>query len=153
MAVIRPSHRVRNRVPGFTLIEVLIVVVIVGVLLGVALPGLGRSVTQDRVRRAGSIVEGMLDEAARTAQRRGRPVEITVDGTWLRIAERGVATPIKQRSFGPSEDIKATLAIDPSGGITVFPNGRGDAALTLTLTGGGQTVTVTRTTTGIVRRD
>lgn len=153
MAAIRPSLRVRNRVRGFTLIEMLIVVVLVGVLLGVAVPGLGRSVTQDRVRRAGMVVQGMLDEAARTAQRRGRPVEITVDGNWLRITERGSLTPIKQRSFGPAEDIKATLAIAPSGGITVFPNGRGSAALTLTLSGGGQTVTVTRTTTGIVRRN
>lgn len=150
MRLVHPITRSRR---GFTLIEVLIVVTIVGILLGTALPGLGRTVTQDRVRRAGSIVQGMVDEAGRLAQRRGRPVTITISGTFLRVTDRNSAAVLKQRSFGAGQDINATLAINPVGGITVFPNGRGSAALTLTLTGGGETVTVSRTTTGILRRN
>lgn len=153
MAGNRPTTKPGPRSRGFTLIEVLIVVTIVGVLLGVAVPGLGRSVTQDRVRRAGSIVEGMLDEASRSAQRLGRPVTVTISGNWLRLTERDSLTPFRQRSFGDGQDIQAALAINPNTGVTIFPNGRASANLTLTLTGGGETVTVTRTTTGIVRRN
>jgi len=149
----RLAHPITRSRRGFTLIEVLIVVTIVGILLGTALPGLGRTVTQDRVRRAGSVVHGMLEEATRLAQRRGAPVTITISSGALRVTERGSGTVLKRRSFGAGQDISASLAINPSGGITIFPNGRGSATLTLTLTGGGETVTVTRTTTGIVRRN
>ena len=144
---------ITRRRAAFTLIEVLIVVTVVGILLGTALPGLGRSVTQDRVRRAGTIVQGMVDEAGRLAQRRGAPVTITVSGSWLRVTDRNSSAVIKQRSFGAGQDINASLAISPSGGITIFPNGRGSAQLRIALSGGGESVVVSRTTTGIVRRN
>ncbi len=150
MRLVHPITRSRR---GFTLIEVLIVVVVVGILLGTALPGLGRSVTQDRVRRAGTIVQGMVDEAARLAQRRGAPVTITISGNWLRVTDRNSGAVIKQRSFGPGQDINASLAIRPTTGITVFPNGRGTALLQISLSGGGESVVVSRTTTGILRRN
>ncbi len=145
-------HRPARTRTGFTLIEVLIVITIVGILLGTALPRVGRSVRLDRVNRAATVAQGMLDEAGQLAARRRTPVTVTVASGWLRINDRASGTAIKQRNFATGQDMQAALVSNPTAGITVFPNGRGSEALTLTLSTSGKSVSVSRTTTGIVRR-
>lgn len=148
-------RRIQTRIGargGFTLIELLIVVVIVGLLLAVSVPGIGRSINADRVNRSAFVVQSMLDEAGQLAARRAAPVTVTLASGTLRVNLRSTGAALKQRSFGGSEDVRAGIAINPSGGITIFPNGRSNAALTVTLTGGGETATVTRSTTGVIRR-
>ncbi len=151
MAAFRSLSTSRRRT-GFTLIEVLIVITIVGILLGVAIPRVGTSVRQDRVQRAAMVAQGMLDEAALFAARRRAPVRVAVSGSWLRVTDRASGTVLRQRSFGAGQDLNAALAINPTTGITIFPNGRSNAALSITLTGSGESVVVSRTTTGILRR-
>jgi len=137
---------------GFTLIEVLIVVVLLGILLAVAIPSIGRTVTRDRVMRSAIVVQGMLDEASQLAARRREPVTVTLNAGSLTIADRATGTVIRQRTFGPGQDIKATVSITPSGGITIFPNGRATAEISVSLSGGGASQTVVRTPTGVIRR-
>lgn len=153
MAEFRPLSTSRSHRPGFTLIEILIVVVLVGILLGVAIPRVGTSVRQDRVQRAAMVAQGMLDEAALFAARRRAPVTVDISDNWLRVRDRATGTVLRQRSFGAQQDLNATLAISPTTGVTIFPNGRANAALSLTLSGSGESVVVTRTTTGILRRE
>ena len=138
---------------GFTLIELMIVVVIVGLLLSVAIPNVGRQVSTDRASRAASVILGTLDEAGQLAVRRAAPVTVTFASGTLSIRDRASNAVIKSRSFGSESDMKGTVTFNPSTGITIFPNGRGSAALTVTVTGGSATATVTRTATGILRRD
>ncbi len=152
MAAFRsPSRLPRSRF-GFTLIEVLIVITIVGILLGTAIPRVGTSVRRDRVNRAAMVAQGMIDEAALFAARRRAPVTVTLSGSFLRISDRASSSVLRQRSFGAGQDLNAALVISPSGGVTIFPNGRANAALSLTLSGSGESVVVSRTTTGILRR-
>lgn len=152
MAAFRPLSTSRARRTGFTLIEILIVVVLVGILLGVAIPRVGTSVRQDRVQRAAMVAQGMLDEAALFAARRRAPVNVAISGNWLRVTDRATGTVLRQRSFGAGQELNATLAITPTTGITIFPSGRANSALQLALSGSGESVVVSRTTTGILRR-
>lgn len=152
MAAFRSLSTTRGRRTGFTLIEILIVVVLVGILLGVAIPRVGTSVRQDRVQRAAMVAQGMLDEASLFAARRRTPVNVAISGSWLQVTDRASGTVLRQRSFGAGQELNATLAINPTGGVTIFPNGRASAALSLTLSGSGESVVVSRTTTGILRR-
>lgn len=152
MAVFRPFPQSSAR-RGFTLIEVLIVVTLVGILLGVAIPSVGRQVTNDRVQRSAMLVQGLLEEASLQAARRRAPVRVGISGSFIQVTDRASGTVLKQRSFGAaSPDLKATVQMTPSGGVTIFPNGRSDAAVTFQLSGGDASVRVVRTTTGILRR-
>ncbi len=152
MAGIRTSRLIARR-RGFTLIELMIVVVIVGLLLSVSIPSVGRQVSTDRANRSASVVLGMLDEAGQLAMRRKTPVTITFASGSLNISDLGSGAVIKSRNFGGTNDLKGDVTLAPNGGITIFPNGRGSAALTVTVTGGSATARVTRTATGILRRD
>jgi prepilin-type N-terminal cleavage/methylation domain-containing protein len=137
---------------GFTVIELLIVLVISGILISISANGIGAAIRRDRVVRSASVVEGLLTEAGQLAVRRRKPVTVTLSGTTFSINDRATSTAIKTKNFGPGFDLRATLAFNPSGGITVFPNGRADQALTVTVSGHGISHTVSRTATGIVRR-
>lgn len=153
MAGMRPIHtRLRQRL-AFTLIELLIVMTIVGLLLGIAVPRIGTQINSDRANRSASAVFGMLDEAAQLAARRRAPVRVTLSSGTVRITDRATGAALRTRSFGPASDLRGTVVFSPSAGITIFPTGRADAALLVTVTGGTATATVRRTATGILRRD
>lgn len=148
-----PSNRsaFRHRV-GFSLIEILIVMIMVGALLSVALPRVGRQINRDRAQRAAMVVHGMLDEAGAIAARIGAPVTVTYASGTFAIKNRNTLAVYRARSFGSSQDLRATVSLNPSTGITIFPNGRASAALTVTLSYDTYSTTVTRSTAGIVRR-
>ena len=151
MPTFRTSRIVRSDRRGFTLVEIMLVVVIAGILLGISGTSIGKQVRRDRVNRSAGDVQGMLQEASTIAVRQRAPVKIILAGDTLRITLRSSGAVLKQRNFGPAFDLNATLAISPSGGVTIFPNGRADAALTVTVSGSNISKSVTRTATGIVR--
>lgn len=129
----------------------MLVVVVAGILLTIGGVSIGRQVRRDRAVRAASVVQGLLLEASTIAVRRRQPVRIGLSGTKLQITARSGGTVLKAHDFGPGFDLRATLALAPSGGVTVFPNGRADASLTVTVSGASVSHTVTRTATGVVR--
>lgn len=137
---------------AFTVIELLIVVAIAGILISISANSIGQQIRRDRVLRSAAVVEGMLAEAGQMAVRRRSPVTVTLSGTSLRINDRLTGNALRTRNFGPGFDLQATLALNPSVGIEIFPNGRANTALTITVSGSGLSETVSRTATGIVRR-
>jgi prepilin-type N-terminal cleavage/methylation domain-containing protein len=148
----RTSIARRSARTGFTLIEVLLVVAIAGILLGISGSAIGNQIARDRVLRSAMVVEGMLNEASQLAVRRSTPVRVVLSGTSLQIQDRATNAVIKQRNFGAGFELKATLSISPANGVEIFPNGRANAAVSITVSGTNLSQTVSRTATGIVRR-
>jgi prepilin-type N-terminal cleavage/methylation domain-containing protein len=147
-----PRTNIPGSRAGFSLIEMLVVVVMVGVLLALSAGAIGRQIARDRVLRSANVVQGMLTEASQLAVRRSVPVRVELNGTSLQIIDRDALTVLKQRDFGPGYDLRATLTLNPGAGITIFPNGRADSGIRIAVSGAGLSTTVSRTATGIVRR-
>lgn len=151
-------HSMGRRTAGFTLMEVLMVIIIIGILVSIAGTSVGKQLSQDRIVRATSVVEGMLVEGAQLAVRRRTPICIQQSGNVLQIVQRPAAGPcatgtvLKSRGFGPGSDLEATLTLNPTAGVTIFPNGRANADLTVTVEGRDVQFQVRRTATGVVRR-
>lgn len=141
-----------QRRKGFSMIELLIVVVIAGILIGISAGAIGRQVARDRVLRSATVIQGMLTEASNLAVRRGQPVRVILTGTAVQITDRATGTVLRQRNFGPGYDLRANLEFSPSDGITIFPTGRADSGLRIAVSGQELTQVVSRTATGIVRR-
>lgn len=149
MRAVSPSSARR----GFSLIELLMVLSITGVIIAVAATQIGRQLSRDRVLRAATSVQGLLVEASQLAVRRRTPMRVTLSGTsTVQVRQRAGDSLVRQWSFDGASDRRATLAFTPSTGITIFPNGRADTALTVVLTSTTGRATVTRSATGVVRR-
>lgn len=137
---------------GFSLIELLMVISISGILIAVATTQVGRQLSRDRVLRAATMVQGGLVEASQLAVRRRTPMRVVLSGAAVQVRQRAGDTLLRQWRFDAASDVQATLVFTPSSGITIFPNGRADTALAIVLTSATGRATVTRSATGVVRR-
>lgn len=147
------SHR-RAR-GGFTAIEMLIVVVIIGVMAASSMPRISRIVGEERIRKLQAAVASDLEVAFALAQREHKPVTITYNTSTkvLAITDRITSTVLKTRYLGQSTTFSTTaVTFSPTAGITIFPMGLATAALTVTVTNGTFTRTVTATRAGQVTK-
>lgn len=149
----------RNRIsflwsrPGFTVIEMLIVVVILGIAATFATPPVSRFIRHDRVNRAATLIVADLQNVFAVAGRQREPVRLTANNAarTYTITDRKTGTVIRTRDFGSTSEYSLTgLVLSPIT-IDVFPSGVSSAALTATITGGDYSRTVTASTAGFVR--
>jgi type IV fimbrial biogenesis protein FimU len=75
----------RRGSPGFTLVELMIVVVILGIFASIAVPSFTDLIRRNRVQSASEELYGLLQYARTEAVARGRPITIekNQDGSWL----------------------------------------------------------------------
>jgi type II secretory pathway pseudopilin PulG len=137
------------------MIELLVVIVFVGILIAMAAPRVSLLVGRNKVNQAAGVVAADLEQAVTMAARRRRPVVLTIEsaGTYT-IRDRaasGADTLRLRRNLAVGADAGVTTLTFAPATVSIFPNGLVSAALTVTLTGRGNSRTVTLSAAGQVR--
>ena len=122
--------------PGFSILEMLVVVILVGIVMSMAGVRLSAMMTQQRVIRAASTIQTDMELAFAIAGRNRAPIKLlfttNAGATHLRVTDRAGTTEYKRtdlRQLGLANgDVTAS-----STEVTVFPNGFASDTLSFTI--------------------
>jgi prepilin-type N-terminal cleavage/methylation domain-containing protein len=139
--------------PGYSLLELVIVLSVAGLLVSIALPSLSRGLRTSRAVSASRVIQGDLELAFTYAARQRRPISIAwSSGTMsYTITDRRSGTVYLTRSLGSGSDFTLTNVTFSTTPVFVYPGGVASGPLTVTITEGGSTHTIVMTRAGLVR--
>jgi len=144
---------VRTRA-GFSIMEALIVLIILAIVGTMALPGIGRAMTNNRADRAAQAVANEVEAAFSLSSRARKPVRLVVDTVLKRIAiiERTSTDTLQQRFFSLTESEYGLTRLLPNPAvITVFPNGLASSSFVIGAWANDARRVITVTRTGQIR--
>lgn len=116
-------RRLRPRVRGFTLVELLVTIALTGVVLALAVPAFAQLSANYRVRAGGESLLGALQLARAEAVRRNTPVSFTLVGTragW-RVTD-STGTLIQSRADSDTSTLAVTSS-NAASSVTFVPTG------------------------------
>jgi prepilin-type N-terminal cleavage/methylation domain-containing protein len=139
---------------GYTVIELLVVILLAGVVAGATMPRVGRSLAQQRLQQAGSVVSADLRLAHSMAVRRSAPVRVEVDTAQRSVRVRnfsGTDTTFSVRRLGPETEFGVQRLSADATSVVVYPNGLSSSTITITLRAAGYVRRVRMSPAGQIR--
>ena len=138
---------------GFTLIEMLVAVAVAAIAMRMVMRPAATYLTRRRTRNAASVVAGDIDLARSIAVRQRQPVRMTftAGSTQYTLGDRASSTTYKTVALGTTSDYRIPAVQFSPATVDFYPSGVASSALTVTLTAGGSTRTVTLTRVGLIR--
>jgi type II secretion system protein H len=153
MRAVQVRRTTPNR-PGFTLVELMLVIVLGGVVTATALPRVRDLMEQQRVARAATAIQNDLEAAYAISSRNRRPIEIAWDAAKMQIVVTDQAgttffrkTSLATAAYGLAS---SNIAFSRSP-LEIYPNGLANDTLTIRLTGTNTSRRVRMTRAGMVR--
>jgi prepilin-type N-terminal cleavage/methylation domain-containing protein len=140
--------------PGFTIMEVLVVVGIVGILATMAGPAMSRIVRHQRTNSAAMVITADLQNAFAVAARQRQPVRIQADETTrsYQFIDRKTGNVLRIRTFyGDTSEYRLTKLKFTPATLDVFPNGVSSAAVVVDLANGDYSKQIKASSAGFIR--
>ena len=140
--------------PGFTAVELIVLVTIIGVLASIGGPALSRIVRHGRTNKAAIVVASDLQNAFAVAARQREPVTITADSTTksYQFIDRKTGSVLRIRSFyGDTSEYRLSRLVFNPTTVDVFPSGVSSSPITVNLANGDYARKITASTAGFVR--
>jgi Tfp pilus assembly protein FimT len=142
---------------GFTMVELALTLCVLGIMTAMMIPKIGRVMQATRIRRQTAIVAADLEQVATLAARYRKPMRLSCacggpNAYTYTVADLANPANIRlTRTLGVDSDLgRLTLNFAPSP-VDFYPSGVSSAALTVTITSGSSTRTVTLSTAGLMR--
>jgi len=136
------------------MIELALTFVVIAILASMMIPKFGRVMQATRVRRQTAILAADLEQAFTLAGRYRKPMRLScacgANGSYT-VADLTGGTVRLQRTLGRDDDLGSITINFNTNPVDIYPSGVSTAALTVTLTSGASTRTVTVSTAGHVR--
>ncbi len=143
----------RTAEAGISLTEILMVIAVMGILLAVGAPRISAVLSRSGASQATTVVAMDLQQAVSLAARQRKPVRVACDcanGTYT-VTDRATGSVLlRRRLTGNDADYNLRAVAFSATPVDVFPSGRTSAPLTVTLTSGTVSKSVTMTTGGLV---
>ena len=140
--------------PGFTAIELIVLVTIIGVLASIGGPALSRIVRHGRTNKAAIVIASDLQNAFAVAARQRQPVTIVADSTTksYQFIDRKTGLVLRIRSFyGDTSEYRLSKLVFTPATVDVFPSGVSSSPITVNLGNGDYTRQITASTAGFIR--
>jgi prepilin-type N-terminal cleavage/methylation domain-containing protein len=153
------GHRANAARRAFTMVELALTLTIIAIMAAMMVPKIGRVMQAERVRRQTAIVAADLEQTFTLAARYRKPMRLSCscNTQTYTLQDRPNGTVRLTRRLGADADLGtltmtfATQPVTNPAVVDIFPSGVSTAALTVTLTSGISTRTVTLSTAGLVR--
>ena len=149
----RPPLRF-NRLPGFTMFEVIVALVILGIVSAMSAGRIHDLLIQQRVVRASTAVENTLEAAFALATRNRQPVRISWSASNMQIGVTDRSGLVYYQRLGLGSDaygLKSANVSFSRSPLEVYPNGLANDTLNITLSANGNTKHIRMTRAGLVR--
>jgi type II secretion system protein H len=140
--------------PGFSLIEMLLVMALLALVATITLPPMGRTMAAVRVQRAATLVAANIQLAHSTAARQRRPVRLSIDSAQKVMRIRDVANPgtlyAEQRFDASAENVVQRLVVSDTS-LLIYPSGMVAKPLNVRLIAANKTRLIRITRAGQIR--
>ena len=149
----RQAQRNASR-PGFTMIELILVISILGSLAAIASPKISLIVRHNRVNRAAMVITADLQNAFASAARQREPVRISADANTksYQFVDRTTGEVLRIRSFyGDTSEYRLSTLVFTPATIDVFPTGVSSTPIVVDLANGDYSRKITASTAGFIR--
>jgi prepilin-type N-terminal cleavage/methylation domain-containing protein len=112
--------------PGFSLLEMLVVMAVMSVAATIMLPRMGGTLAAVRVQRASTLAAAHIRRAHSTAARQNRPVRLSIDSAQKVMRIRDVVNPgtiyAEQRFDASAENTVQRLVVSDTS-LLIYPTG------------------------------
>jgi len=146
----RPGSR---SVPGFTMLEMLVVMIIISLLVAISVPKMARAIRHERVNRAAQVIVQDFQNGFALAGRQRSPVRLTFTPSLQQyvFSDRSTGTAIMTRLLSTGADYSLTSLTTTANTVDVLPNGIGSTAFSVTIANGDYSRTISASSAGFVR--
>jgi len=129
--------------PGFSIVELFVVLVIMGIETGLSMHGFSAFLAHERIAKAAVGIADDLRMAFAVPGRIRRPVRVWCDTAAMQmlVTDRGRTTTYRKTAFGSRYNLKSTnVSYYPSSAwVEIYPNGFASDTMVITLASNGYT--------------